>query len=54
MSIFQEKIIWSNETKINLYQNDGKRKVWKRKGTAHELNHTTSIKPLESCYSVGM
>ncbi|CAJ0968752.1 unnamed protein product [Ranitomeya imitator] len=31
-----------NETKINLYQNDGKRKVWRRHGTAHDPKHTTS------------
>ena len=27
---------------INLYQNDGKRRVWRRKGTAHDPKHTTS------------
>ena len=26
--------LWIDETKINLYQNDGKRKVWKNLGTA--------------------
>ncbi|CAJ0940112.1 unnamed protein product [Ranitomeya imitator] len=31
-----------DETKINLYQNDGKKKVWRRKGTAHDPRHTTS------------
>uniref|UniRef100_A0A8C5N2V1 Transposase n=1 Tax=Leptobrachium leishanense TaxID=445787 RepID=A0A8C5N2V1_9ANUR len=30
---------WS---KINLYQSDGKRRVWRRKGTAHDPKHTTS------------
>uniref|UniRef100_A0A8C5Q2J1 Transposase Tc1-like domain-containing protein n=1 Tax=Leptobrachium leishanense TaxID=445787 RepID=A0A8C5Q2J1_9ANUR len=36
------KILWTDETKINLYQSDGKRKVWRRKGTAHDPKHTTS------------
>ncbi len=27
---------WVDETKINLYQNDGKTKVWRRLGTDHE------------------
>ena len=33
---FWKKILWTDETKINLYQNDGKRGVSRRKGTAHE------------------
>lgn len=32
----------TDETKINLYQSDGKRRVWRRKGTAHDPKHTTS------------
>ena len=32
----------TDETKINLYQNDGKKRVWRRKGTAHDPKHTTS------------
>uniref|UniRef100_A0A8C5PQS4 Transposase n=1 Tax=Leptobrachium leishanense TaxID=445787 RepID=A0A8C5PQS4_9ANUR len=28
--------------KINLYQSDGKRRVWRRKGTAQDPKHTTS------------
>ena len=27
---------------MNLYQNDGKRRIWRRKGTAHDPKHTTS------------
>ncbi len=39
---FWNSIPWTDETKINLYQSDGKRRVWRRKGTAHDPKHTTS------------
>ena len=39
---FWNNILWTDETKINLYQNDGKRRVWRWKGTAHDPKHTTS------------
>ena len=39
---FWNNILWTDETKINLYQNDGKRRVWRSKGTAHDPKHTTS------------
>ena len=39
---FWNNILWTDETKINLYQNDGKRRVWRREGTAHDPKHTTS------------
>ena len=39
---FCNNILWTDETKINLYQNYGKRRVWRRKGTAHDSKHTTS------------
>ena len=39
---FWNSILWTDETKINLYQNDGKKKVWRRIGTAHDPKHTTS------------
>ncbi len=39
---FWKSILWMAEIKINLYQNDGKKKVWRRLGTAHDPNHTTS------------
>lgn len=29
------KLLWTDETKINLYQSDGKVKVWRTKGSAH-------------------
>ena len=39
---FRNNILWTDETKINLYQNDVKRRVWRRKGIAHDPKHTTS------------
>ncbi len=41
-SQFWNNILWTDETKINLYQSDGKRRVWRRKGTAHDPKHTIS------------
>ncbi len=29
---FWDKVLWTDETKINLYQSDGKLKVWRKKG----------------------
>ena len=37
---FWDKVLWTDETKINLYQSNGKAKVWKKKGSGHDLNHT--------------
>ncbi len=28
---FWDKVLWTDETKINLYQSDGKAKVWRKK-----------------------
>lgn len=39
---FWKSVLWTDETKINLYQNDWKKKVWRKKGTAHDPKHTTS------------
>ena len=39
---FWNNVLWTDETKINLYQNDGKRRVWRREETAHDPKHTTS------------
>ncbi len=39
---FWKSILWTAEIKINLYQNDGKKKAWRRLGTAHDPKHTTS------------
>ncbi len=42
-SQFWNNILWTDETKINLYQSDGKRRVWRRKGTAHDLTYLCCI-----------
>ena len=39
---FWKKVFWTDETKMNFYQSDGKSKVWRRWGTAQEPMHTTS------------
>ena len=39
---FWNTFLWTDETKINLYQSDGKAKVWRKKGTAHDPKHTSS------------
>ncbi|XP_069798460.1 transposable element Tc1 transposase [Narcine bancroftii] len=38
---FWNKVLCTDETKINLYQSDGKSKAWRRKGTAQDPKHTT-------------
>uniref|UniRef100_A0A8C7X7Z9 Transposase Tc1-like domain-containing protein n=1 Tax=Oryzias sinensis TaxID=183150 RepID=A0A8C7X7Z9_9TELE len=39
---FWKNILWTDETKINLNQNDGKRKVRRRRGETHDPKNTTS------------
>ncbi len=39
---FWKSILWTAEIKTNLYQNDGKNKVWRRLGTAHDPKHITA------------
>ncbi len=39
---FLKSILWLAEININLYPNNGKKKVWGRLGTAHDPKHTTS------------
>ncbi len=39
---FWKNILWTAEIEKNLYQNDGKKKAWRRLGTAHDPKHTTS------------
>ncbi len=39
---FWKSILWTVEIKMNLYQNDGRKKVWKRLGAAHDPKRTTS------------
>ena len=39
---FWNKVLWTDETKINLYQSDGNVKVWRKEGTVYDPKHTTS------------
>ena len=39
---FWDKVLWTDETKINLYQSDGKAHVWRKKGSANDPKHTSS------------
>ena len=39
---FWNKVLWTYKTKINLYQSDGKVKVWRTKGSAYDRKHTIS------------
>ncbi len=39
---FLKSILWLAEININLYPNNGKKKVWGRLGTAHDPKHTAS------------
>ncbi len=41
---FWKSILWTAEIKINLYQNDWKKKVWRRFGRACDPKHTSSVK----------
>ena len=38
----RNKILWSNETKIELFGINSKRYVWRKPGTAHHLSNTVS------------
>lgn len=41
------KVLW---TKMNLYQDDGKAKMWKKKGSAHDPKFASlSLKHEEGC-----
>ena len=37
-----DKVLWTDETKINLYQSDGKANVWRKKESAHDPKPTSS------------
>uniref|UniRef100_A0A3Q2QMF1 Si:dkey-78k11.9 n=1 Tax=Fundulus heteroclitus TaxID=8078 RepID=A0A3Q2QMF1_FUNHE len=39
---FWNSILWTDETKLHLCQNDGKKKIWRIIGTAHDPKHSTS------------
>ncbi len=41
-SQFWNNILWQMRPRSTLYQSDGKRRVWRRKGIAHDPKHTTS------------
>uniref|UniRef100_A0A9J7XT20 Tc1-like transposase DDE domain-containing protein n=1 Tax=Cyprinus carpio carpio TaxID=630221 RepID=A0A9J7XT20_CYPCA len=39
----RNKILWSDETKIELFGLNSKRNVWRKPGTAHHLSNTVPI-----------
>ncbi len=54
-SCSQRSILWMAEIKINLYQNDGKKNVWRRLGTAYDPKHTiSSVNMVEQCDGISM
>ena len=42
-SQFWNYILWTDETKMNLYHSNGKRRILRRKGTARDPKHTITI-----------
>ena len=43
------KILWTDKTKIKFYQSVGKKREWRRKGTAYDLkppHHLSHVKPV--------
>ena len=43
-----------DESKMKMYCSVGKRKVWSRRGTAHELEHIISQTWWRQCFGKGM
>ncbi|CAM4736095.1 unnamed protein product, partial [Leuciscus chuanchicus] len=41
---FWKSILWTDETKINRTKMTGRKKVWRRLGTAHDPKNTSSVK----------
>lgn len=39
---FWEKVLWTDETKINMFQSDGKSTVWRPKNKANDPKYTTA------------
>ena len=39
---FWKKVLWTDETKVNLFQCDGKQKVWRKKNMANNYKHTSA------------
>ena len=40
LDVFYEKIIWSDETKIELFGRNTSTHIWRKKGTAYRPNNT--------------
>ena len=38
------RVLWTDETKMNVYQSDGKAKEWRKKGSPHDQKHSSSVK----------
>lgn len=47
------QVLWTDDTKINLYQNDEKTKVWRRE-TAHDPKETSSCVQHNMCSDMNM
>lgn len=39
---FWDKVLWTDETKINMFQSDGNATVWRPKGKAHDPKYTSA------------
>ncbi len=54
--MFWNKIIWTDETKISLYQTDGKRKVWRKlsNSSRSKARHFKCQTWWRQCYDMGM
>ena len=48
----RNKILWSDETKIELFGLNAKRHVWRKPGTIPTVNHGSGCIMLWVCYSV--
>ena len=46
------KILWSDETKIELFELNAKRHIWKKPGTIPTLKHSCGSIMLWRCFSV--
>ena len=47
LALVWNKVFWTDETKINFYQNDGKRRVWRKKGIANDPHHSIQISSVQ-------
>ena len=48
----RNKILWSDETKIELFELNAKRHIWKKPGTIPTLKHSCGSIMLWRCFSV--